>query len=41
MDKELQFVDEKDYPGVTAFREQMGRISAGYAVNSLPPMKRS
>jgi D-ribose pyranose/furanose isomerase RbsD len=36
VDKELQFVDEKDYPGVTAFREQIGRISAGNAVNSLP-----
>lgn len=35
-DKELQFVDEKDYPGVTAFREQIGRLSAGNAVNSLP-----
>jgi D-ribose pyranose/furanose isomerase RbsD len=36
MDKELQFVDEKDYPGVTAFREQIGRLSASNAVNSLP-----
>lgn len=36
MDKELQFVDEKDYSGVTAFREQIGRLSAGNAVNSLP-----
>jgi len=36
MDKELQFVDEKDYPGVTAFRGQIGRLSAGNAVNSLP-----
>ena len=36
MDKELQFVDDKDYPGVTAFREQIGRLSVGNAVNSLP-----
>jgi D-ribose pyranose/furanose isomerase RbsD len=36
MDKELQFVDEGDYPGVTAFRDQVGRVSAGNAVNSLP-----
>ena len=36
MDTELQFVDEKDYPGVTAFRQQIGRLSASNAVNSLP-----
>jgi D-ribose pyranose/furanose isomerase RbsD len=36
MDKELQFVDEKDYPGVTAFRKQIGRLSASNAVTSLP-----
>jgi len=36
VDKELQFVDEKDYPGVTAFRQQIGRLSASNAVNSLP-----
>lgn len=36
MDKELRFVDEEDYPGVTAFRKQIGRLSAGNAVNSLP-----
>jgi D-ribose pyranose/furanose isomerase RbsD len=36
MDKELQFVDEKDYPGVTAFRKQIGHLAAGNAVNCLP-----
>jgi len=36
MDKELQFVDEEDYPGVTAFRKQIGGLSASNAVNNLP-----
>ena len=39
MDKELKFVDDKDYPGVTTFRERMGRLSAGNSVNSLPHEK--
>jgi D-ribose pyranose/furanose isomerase RbsD len=36
IDKEFQFVDEKDYPGVTKFREQIGHLLAGNSVNSLP-----
>lgn len=36
MDKELQFVSQSDYPGLTAYREQVARLFTGHAVQSLP-----
>jgi L-fucose mutarotase/ribose pyranase (RbsD/FucU family) len=35
-DRELKFIDEKDAPGVSAYRGQLARLLQNRAVNSLP-----
>jgi L-fucose mutarotase/ribose pyranase (RbsD/FucU family) len=35
-DQELKFIDEKDAPGISAFRRQLAAVLQGRAVNSLP-----
>lgn len=36
IDRELEFVSEKDAPGVTAYRDQLAKILAGSAMTKLP-----
>ncbi|MDX6765315.1 MAG: RbsD/FucU domain-containing protein [Candidatus Methylacidiphilales bacterium] len=36
IDRELEFVSEKDAPGVTAYRNQLAKILAGLAMTKLP-----
>jgi hypothetical protein len=36
IDRELEFVSEKDAPGVTAYRNQLAKILAGSAMTELP-----
>lgn len=36
LDRELDFVEEKDYPGVTHLREEIGRVFARNSLSSVP-----